>query len=121
MENERDRGRKGEIQNSHKIQRLLYLSFTVCGLPYSCPALPAPLCRILAVRTGSGLFVSFLLPVGAVQSKDRNVCGSRREGRHMLCLQVTRKDLLDLDIYINANRRGEVGFTKCADGTTHDA
>ena len=76
------------------MERLLYLSFTLHGLPYSCQALPVPLCKMLAVRTGSGLFVSFLLPVGVEHSEKRRCVDTGREGQHMLCFQVTRKELL---------------------------
>lgn len=62
-----------------RMERPLYLSLTLCGLPYSCQALPAPLCGMPAVRTGSGLFVSLLLPVGAECSKERNVRWSESE------------------------------------------
>ncbi len=74
-------GKKGAV---YWIERAFYLSFTRCGLPYSCQALPFPLCRRLAVRTGSGLFVSSLLPVGVERCEERNVCGSEREGRLLL-------------------------------------
>lgn len=68
------RGGAGKERAVYGMERALYLSFTLRGLPYSCQALPVPLCRMLAVRTGSGLFVSFLLPVGVEHSEGRNVC-----------------------------------------------
>lgn len=69
----------GRIERAvYRIKRPLYLSFTLRGLPYSCQTLPVPLCETLAVRTGSGLFVSFLLPVGVEHSEKKNVCGSGR-------------------------------------------
>lgn len=68
------RGGAGKERAVNRKERPLYLSFTLRGLLYSCQALPAPLCRLLAVRTGSGLFVSFLLPVGVEHSEERKVC-----------------------------------------------
>lgn len=78
------------------MERPLYLSFTLRGLPYSCQALPVPLCRTVAVRTGSGLFVSSLLPVGVVHGAERGMCVDmgERDNTHC-CLQVTRKELVE--------------------------
>lgn len=72
--------RRRERKSSLQDERPFYLPFTLHGLPYSCQVLPVPLCRILAVCTGSGLFVSFLLPVGVKHSEERNVCGNWEGG-----------------------------------------
>ena len=60
--------------------------------------LPGTSCSIVQnagrIRTGSGLFVSSLLPAGVEHSEERKVCGSGREGQHTPCLQVTRKEPL---------------------------
>lgn len=55
------------------MEGLLYLPFTLRGLLYSCQALPAPLCSMLAVHTGSGFFVSVFLPVGVEHSEEEGV------------------------------------------------
>lgn len=81
------RGGAGKERPVYRMEKPLYLSSTLRGLSYSCQARPVPLCRILAVRTGSGLFVSLLLPVGVEHREERNVCGSGREGQqHTRCV-----------------------------------
>lgn len=89
MENE-TRGGAGKERAVNRIERALYLSFTLLTVARRF-LLHCVECWLYVQEVGS-LF-PFFLPVGVEQSVERKVCGSGREGQHMLCLQVTRKEL----------------------------
>lgn len=89
MENE-TRGGAGKERAVNRIERALYLSFTLLTVARRF-LLHCVECWLYVQEVGS-LF-PFFLPVGVEHTVERKVCSSGREGQHMLCLQVTRKEL----------------------------